>query len=71
MILFSCAFCKISKNTFFKEHLWATASVKIEMQGKIMTSNYTDLHTTSMASLASVLQTSTSEITPLQQQLRI
>ena len=24
--LFSCEFCKISKNTFFTEHLWATAS---------------------------------------------
>ena len=25
--VFSCEFCEISKNTFFKEHLWATASV--------------------------------------------
>ena len=24
--VFSCEFCKISKNTFFKEHLWTTAS---------------------------------------------
>ena len=24
--MFSCEFCKISKNTFFKEHLWTTAS---------------------------------------------
>ena len=24
---FSCEFCKISKNTFFTEHLWATTSV--------------------------------------------
>ena len=24
--LFSCEFCKISKNTFFTERLWATAS---------------------------------------------
>ena len=23
--VFSCEFCKISKNTFFTEHLWATA----------------------------------------------
>ena len=23
---FSCEFCKIPKNTFFTEHLWATAS---------------------------------------------
>ena len=26
VILFSCEFCEISKNTFFTEHLWATAS---------------------------------------------
>ena len=25
--VFSCGFCKISKNNFFKEHLWMTASV--------------------------------------------
>ena len=25
--VFSCEFCKSSKNTFFTEHLWATASV--------------------------------------------
>ena len=25
--MFSCEFCEISKNTFFTEHLWATASV--------------------------------------------
>ena len=24
--MFSCEFCKISKNTYFKEHLRATAS---------------------------------------------
>ena len=24
--VFSCEFCEISKNTFFKKHLWATAS---------------------------------------------
>ena len=24
---FSCEFCEISKNTFFTEHLWTTASV--------------------------------------------
>ena len=24
--VFSCEFCEISKNTFFTEHLWATAS---------------------------------------------
>ena len=25
--VFSCEFCEISKNTFFTEHLWDTASV--------------------------------------------
>ena len=24
---FSCEFCEISKNTFFTEHLWTTASI--------------------------------------------
>ena len=24
--MFSCKFCEISKNTFFAEHLWTTAS---------------------------------------------
>ena len=24
--VYSCEFCEISKNTFFTEHLWATAS---------------------------------------------
>ena len=24
-LVFSCEFCKISKNTFFTEHLWTTA----------------------------------------------
>ena len=27
--IFSCEFCKISKNTFFAEHLWATASKQV------------------------------------------
>ena len=27
--VFSCEFCKISKNTFFIEHVWATASLDI------------------------------------------
>ena len=26
-LVFSCEFCKISKNTFFTEHLWTTDSV--------------------------------------------
>ena len=25
--MFSCEFCDISKNTFFTEHLWVTASL--------------------------------------------
>ena len=25
--VFSCEFCEISKNTFFTEHLWTTASL--------------------------------------------
>ena len=28
--VFSCQFCDISKNTFFTEHLWATASRYVE-----------------------------------------
>ena len=27
----SCEFCKISKNTFFTEHLWVTASVAVSI----------------------------------------
>ena len=27
--MFSCEFCEISKNTFFTEHLWATASKQV------------------------------------------
>ena len=27
--VFSCEFCKISKNTLFTEHLWVTASVLV------------------------------------------
>ena len=26
-LVFSCEFCQISRNTFFTEHLWATASI--------------------------------------------
>ena len=42
VILVSYEFCEICKNTFLTEHLWATASFKIEMEFKIMTS--TNLH---------------------------
>ena len=27
--VFSCTFCEIVKNTFFKEHLWTTAFEKL------------------------------------------
>ena len=27
--VFSCEFCEISKNTYFTEHLWTTASGKL------------------------------------------
>ena len=27
--VFSCEFCEISKNTFFTEHVWTTASINI------------------------------------------
>ena len=39
--VFSCEFCKISKNTFFTEHLWATASYlfncRLAEEGGILT----------------------------------
>ena len=40
--LFSCEFCKISKNTFLTEHLWATVSVKINNKstGRIFMGTY-------------------------------
>ena len=37
--MFSCEFCEISKNTFFTEHLWATASKQVTTvpaEGKIL-----------------------------------
>ena len=33
--MFSCEFCEISKKTFLKEHLWATASATIN-SGKLL-----------------------------------
>ena len=30
--VFSCEFCEISRNTFFKEHLWMTASEMIRIK---------------------------------------
>ena len=44
--VFSCEFCEISKNTFFTEHLWATAfdnlndrqfQSKVQIQGDPLT----------------------------------
>ena len=35
--MFSCAFCKIFKNTFFTEQLWITASVIKTMECGILT----------------------------------
>ena len=36
--VFSCGFCEISKNTFFTEQLWATASVIIVIDWIILSS---------------------------------
>ena len=30
--VFSCEFCQISKNTFFTEHVWTTASMRCFMK---------------------------------------
>ena len=42
--VFSCEFCEISKNTFFTEHLWATASVSnrrlLNISFSLVKSNY-------------------------------
>ena len=32
--VFSCEFCKISKNTFFTEHIWTTYSIRIDVKLK-------------------------------------
>ena len=34
-LVFSCEFCEISKNTFFSEQLWATASAYYKTKGMI------------------------------------
>ena len=39
-LVFSCDFCEISKNTFFTEHLWATASVDITIAPANVFKNY-------------------------------
>ena len=36
----SCEFCEISKNTFFTEHLWATASVAVRNVDEIMSEHF-------------------------------
>ena len=33
--VFSCEFCKISKNTFFTEHHWTTASSRFEYASEL------------------------------------
>ena len=40
--MFSCEFCEISKNTFFTEHIWATAS-KLYRQIYLLSSSITIL----------------------------
>ena len=34
--MFYCEFCEISKNTFFIEHVWATASINITTLAKLI-----------------------------------
>ena len=36
--VFSCEFCEISENTFFTEHVWATASVPLNFETQITSS---------------------------------
>ena len=41
---FSCEFCEIFKNTFFTDHLWATASNNFKLEDELgFTSNYISL----------------------------
>ena len=41
---FSCEFCEIFKNTFFTDHLWATASNNFKLEDELgSTSNYISL----------------------------
>ena len=35
--VFSCEFCEISKNIFFAEHIWTTASNKVNHIHKTIT----------------------------------
>ena len=35
-LVFSCKFYETSKNTFFKEHLWATASIMLKVTVKVL-----------------------------------
>ena len=41
--VFSCEFCEISKNTFFTEHLWTTASVSMGSQITLVCNNSCNL----------------------------
>ena len=34
--MFSCEFCEISKNTFFTEHSWTAASIKINIKFSLL-----------------------------------
>ena len=38
--MFSCEFCEISKNTFFTEHLWTTASEEFKHFVSIQRENH-------------------------------
>ena len=38
--IFSCQFCKTSKNTFFTEHLWTTTSESLKKYPKIISSRF-------------------------------
>ena len=42
--MFSFEFCKIFKNTFFKEHLWTTASEKIVPPNDPISAIFLTLH---------------------------
>ena len=57
--VFSCEFCEISKNTFFTEHLWTTASVSPEypFQMRITQNKIHHLSHTALASFSDVVKT--------------
>ena len=43
--VFSCGFCYIFKNTFFAEHLWATASAIRTVEYRILATKKTSVKT--------------------------